>query len=168
MRQNQENRCLIRLANSKKEQGSATMKVEDIIRIKGNSVKMIKPTETVGSLSRQLQQARIGAMVVSSNGQKIDGIISERDIAYSLAERRGDLHLLPVSALMTREVVTCSPASSLTDAARLMKKHNIRHLPVKSGDQIAGLISIRDVLEHRIDEIERKSSLVMRLFAASS
>jgi CBS domain-containing protein len=158
---------VIQLALSKK-QGGATMKVEDIIRIKGNSVKMIKPTETVGSLSRQLQQARIGVMVVSSNGQKIDGIISERDIAYSLAERRGDLHLLPVSALMTREVVTCAPEDSLRDAARLMKTHNIRHLPVKQGDRMMGIISIRDVLEHRIDEIERRSNLVMRLFAASS
>lgn len=143
------------------------MKVSDILEIKGSSLKMIKPNETVGSLARQLQQARIGVMVVSQDGKTIDGIISERDIAYSLAERRGELHLLPVSVLMTREVITCSPENSLSDAARLMKKHNIRHLPVKQGDHLLGIISIRDVLEYRLDEIERKSNLVMRFLAAS-
>lgn len=106
------------------------MKVSDILEIKGPSVKTIKPTETVGRLARQLQQNRIGAMVVSSDGQTIDGI-SERDIAYSLADRRGELHLLPVSSLMTRNVITCTPEAGLAEIMGQMMRHRIRHLPVK-------------------------------------
>ena len=143
------------------------MNVGDILAIKGSDLKMIKPAETVGNLARQLQQARIGAMVVSQDGQTIDGIISERDIAYSLAERRGELHLLPVSALMTRKVMTCSPEDSLSQAASLMSRYQIRHLPVKQDGRLVGIVSIRDVLEHRIGEIERKAALVMDLVSKS-
>lgn len=137
------------------------MKVADILENKGQSVKTIKPTETVGRLARQLQQNRIGAMVVSSDGQTVEGIISERDIAYSLADRRGELHLLPVSSLMTRNVVTCSPEDSLSEIVRQMVKHRIRHLPVKREQQLVGIVSIRDVLAFRLDEVERNSKVLM-------
>ena len=141
------------------------MKVADILEIKGPSLKTIKPNETVGKLARQLQQSRVGVMVVSDDGQTIDGIISERDIAYSLADRRGELHLLPVSALMTRDVITCSPDNSLSEVVRLMAMHHIRHLPVTLGDQLIGIISIRDVLQCRLDEVESKSKLLMNWLA---
>lgn len=136
------------------------MKVADILQIKGRAVKTIKPHETVGSLARQLQQQRIGGMVVSHDGQRAVGIVSERDIAYSLAERRGDLHLLPVSALMTRAVITCSAENSLIEAARLMTKHQIRHLPVEQDGRLIGLISIRDVIAFRLDELESTTNLL--------
>jgi CBS domain-containing protein len=141
------------------------MKVVDILEIKGRSLHTIKPTETVGKLARQLQQNRVGVMIVTADGETIDGIISERDIAYSLADRRGELHLLPVSTLMTRDVITCSPHDSLSEVARLMTKHHIRHLPVKADQQLIGLISIRDVLEWRLDEVESKSKLLMNWLA---
>jgi CBS domain-containing protein len=79
------------------------MKVADILEVKARSLKMIKPYETIGKLARQLQQNRIGVMIVSDHGRAISGIVSERDIAYSLADRRGELHLLPVSAVMTKK-----------------------------------------------------------------
>lgn len=158
---------VIVLAAWQRPEGSKVMNVGDILALKGSDLKMIKPTETVGNLARQLQQARIGAMVVSQDGQTIDGIISERDIAYSLAERRGELHLLPVSALMTRKVTTCSPEDSLSQVAALMSRHKIRHLPVEQNGRLVGIVSIRDVLEHRVGEIERKASLVMELVSTS-
>ena len=141
------------------------MKVSEILSKKGAFVRMIKPGETIGNLARQLQQARIGVMVVSQDGSKVDGIISERDIAYSLADRRGDLHLLPVSALMTRNVVACDPEDSLSDVARLMTKHNIRHLPVKKDERLLGLISMRDIIAHRLDKLESKSKIMKSWFA---
>ncbi len=73
------------------------MKVRDILEKNGPQLHTIKSKETVGKLARQLQQLRVGVMIVSDDGSSIDGIISERDIAYSLADRRGGLHLLPVS-----------------------------------------------------------------------
>ncbi len=136
------------------------MKVANILDAKSGSLKTIKPSETVGSLSRELKQHRIGVMVVSQDGQTIDGIVSERDIAYSLAERRGELHLLPVSALMTRKVITCSPEDSLSQAAGLMREHNIRHLPVVDDGRTIGIISIGDVLEFRMGKVVRQSNIV--------
>lgn len=142
------------------------MNIADVLAAKGSDVKTIKPSETIGILSRQLQQARIGVMVVSQDGACIDGIISERDIAYSLAERRGELHLLQVSALMTRKVITCKPEDTLSEAAALMNNHRIRHLPVVEAGRLIGIVSIRDVLEHRIGEVERKTGLMNRLIAS--
>jgi CBS domain-containing protein len=127
----------------------------------------VKPNETIGSLARKLQQNRVGVMVVSADGHSLDGIISERDIAYSLAERRGELHLLPVSVLMTRNVVTCSPECSLSEVMRLMRQHHIRHVPVEAENRVVGVVSIRDIMEFRLNEIERRSNFVRNWFATS-
>lgn len=141
------------------------MNVGDVLAQKGSNVQTVQPNETIGYLSRRLQQERIGVMVVSHDGKSIDGIISERDIAYALAERRGELHLLSVSALMTRKVITCEPAETLSSAAALMNRHRIRHLPVVQDGVLVGIISIRDVLEQRVGEVERKAGLVGKLVA---
>jgi len=143
------------------------MKAVDLLKSKTSGLLTIKPGETVGALARKLQQNRVGVMVVSGDGQALDGIISERDVAYSLAERRGELHLLPVSALMTRRVVTCTPACSLADVMHLMRQHHIRHVPVVDGSRVVGLISIRDIMEFRLSEVERRSRLVERWLAMS-
>jgi CBS domain-containing protein len=98
-------------------------------------------------------------MVVSDNGRAIDGIISERDIAYSLAERRGELHLLPVSAIMVRRVVTCAPEDGMVHVMELMRTHHIRHVPVREAGCLRGIVSMRDAFEFRLDQIERNASL---------
>jgi CBS domain-containing protein len=143
------------------------MKVTDVLKSKGSQVVTIKPTETIGTLSRQLQQHRVGAIVVSHNGIAIDGIISERDVAYSLAERRGELHLLQVSALMTKQVVTCSPSDTLQEVSLVMTKKRIRHLPVKDNGQLVGIISMRDVVEYRLNAMERRSAALQAYVLAS-
>src|SRR5262245_34876873 len=106
------------------------MKVAGLLDGNKRQVLTVKPNETIGMLARMLQQHRIGVMVVSSDGRTPEGIISERDIAYSLAERRGELHLLPVSALMTRRVITCTSESHVLEVMSLMRQHHIRHVPV--------------------------------------
>ncbi|HEX2841269.1 CBS domain-containing protein [Hyphomicrobium sp.] len=135
------------------------MRVVEFLEKRGRRVFTVKTSESIGYLARQLQRHRIGVMVVSDNGHAIDGIISERDIAYSLAERRGELHLLPVSALMVRRVITCSPQDTMSYVMELMKVHHIRHIPVQDAGRLAGVISMRDALEFRLDEIERKANL---------
>lgn len=141
------------------------MQVMDYIARNVRPVPTIGSKETIGSLARYLQQERVGAAVVSDDGHAIDGIISERDIAYSLAERRGELHLLPVSALMTRRVVTCAPEDSLAKVLQLMRTHHIRHMPVRSGSGLVGLLSMRDLVQYRLDQLEKGAKLAMLLHA---
>jgi len=135
-------------------------KVADMLKAKAPGASTIKPSETVGTLARRLQQERLGAMIVSKDGRTVDGIISERDVAYALALHRGQLHALPVSALMTKSVVTCSPQDSVAHASRLMAERHIRHLPVVDGEQLVGVIGMRDIFMHRLDEMQQVTRLL--------
>ena len=85
------------------------MKVSDIIQTKGSVVKTVRPESSARELSVRLRADQIGAMVVSSDGKSIDGIITERDLAYGLAAHGSDLPTIPVSRLMTKVVLVCSP-----------------------------------------------------------
>jgi CBS domain-containing protein len=141
------------------------VKVANILAVKGSAVITIGPSETIAALSRRLREERIGAAIVSSDGQTVDGVISERDIAYALCVHKADLHAMPVSALMTRAVITCSVNDSIGIVASTMMSRNIRHLPVKEGDRLVGMVSIRDVLNQRLDELQRETGL-LRAFAS--
>lgn len=136
------------------------VKVSDVLKVKGPGKTTIKPSETIGVLSRRLQQERLGAMIVSSDGQTVDGIISERDIAYGIALHKGDLHSLPVSALMTKNAVTCAPADSVAEVSRVMAERHIRHLPVVEDGHLVGVIGMRDIFMHRLDEMQRVTRLL--------
>jgi CBS domain-containing protein len=141
------------------------VKVADILAAKGSAVTTVSPAETIATLSNRLRERRIGAAVVSRDGQTVDGVISERDIAYGLCIHTGDLHTMPVSSLMTKAVITCSPDDSVAIIAATMMARNIRHLPVKEGDRLVGMVSIRDVLNVRLDELQRETGL-LRSFAS--
>ena len=143
------------------------MKVADILRIKGSVVKTVPPHETALLLSGQMRAEQIGALVVSTDGNSIDGIVSERDLAYGLATYGGRLPTIPISELMTKAVTVCSPEDSVTDVMKLMTMRRIRHVPVKDGDQLVGIISIGDVLKHRLGELEVEAD-VLRDYAVAA
>ncbi len=143
------------------------MKVADILRIKGSVVKTVAPHETALLLSGQLRAEQIGALVVSTDGNSIDGIVSERDLAYGLATHGAKLPTIPISELMTKAVIVCSPEDSVTDLMKLMTQRRIRHVPVKDGDQLVGIISIGDVLKHRLGELQVEAN-VLRDYAAAA
>ena len=143
------------------------MKVADILEIKGSTVITIKPTETMAALSQRLRERRIGAAIVSGNGQTVDGVISERDIAYGLSVHKADLHAMPVSALMTKAVITCSPDDNLGIVASTMLSRNVRHLPVLDGNRLIGMVSIRDVLNFRVDQLQRETG-ALRAFVSQT
>ncbi len=144
---------------------SDVVKVADILAIKGSRVITVLPSESIGTLSHRLCERRIGAAVVSSDGQSIEGVISERDVAYAVAVHKSDLHTLPVSALMTKAVISCSPKDSVATVASTMLSRNVRHLPVAEGGRLVGMISIRDVLNLRVDELQRQTNQ-LRAFAS--
>jgi CBS domain-containing protein len=144
-----------------------TVKVADILAVKGSRVVTVQPSETIATLSERLRERRIGAAVVSGDGQAIDGVISERDVAYALAVHKAALHAMPVSALMTKTVISCSPGDSVATVASTMLARSVRHLPVEEGGRLVGMISIRDVLNQRVDELQRQTNQ-LRAFASQT
>ena len=134
------------------------MKVRDVLALKGYTIITVEPSDTIATLSKLLREKRIGAAVVSSNGRTIEGVISERDVAYGLGIHAADLHALPVSALMTKTVITCSPNDSIANVASTMLSRNVRHLPVEDGACFVGMVSIRDILKLRVDELQQQAA----------
>ena len=141
------------------------MKVSDILAAKGSAVVTVRPSETIGALSQRLREHRIGAAIVSGDGKTVEGVISERDVAYAVAIHKAELHSLPVSELMTKTVITCSPHESVANVASTMRARNIRHIPVEESGRLVGMVSIRDVLNHRTDDLQQQTSL-LRAFAS--
>lgn len=114
-----------------------------------------------------MRDEQIGAAIVSDDGKSIDGIISERDLAYGLAAHGSKLPGIAVSELMTKAVIVCSPEDSVTDVMKLMTERRTRHLPVKDGDRLVGIISIGDVLKHRLGEMQLEAN-VLRDYAIAA
>ena len=136
------------------------MNVADILRTKGAAVTTVSAGASALVVAQRLRGQRIGAMIVSDDGHSIEGIISERDLAYGLAKYADDLPNVSVSELMTTDVITCSPRDSVSEIAKVMTQRRIRHLPVKDGDQLVGIITIGDVLKHRLDEMQLEANVL--------
>ena len=143
------------------------MKVSDIIKTKGSIVKTVEPETSARELSVRLHAEQIGAMVVSRDGHSIDGIVTEREIAYGLAAHGSELPTLPVSRLMAKAVIVCSPDDTITHVMRVMTQRRVRHVLVKEGDRLVGIVSIGDLLKHRVDELELEAN-VMRDYAVAA
>jgi CBS domain-containing protein len=141
----------------------ASSKVADVLEQKGDSVSTIQPTDTIATLSRRLRDEQVGALIVSADGRSVDGIISERDVAYALATHLGELHSMPVSALMTKTVISCAPTDKISDAAKVLRENRIRHLPVTDGKTLLGVIGMRDILIQRLDDIRHSTKKVSHL-----
>lgn len=143
------------------------MKVSNILSAKTPAVMTVRPTDTIAQLARKLRLERVGAMIVSKDGSTIDGIISERDVAYGLAEHENQLMELAVSDLMTKSVVTCSPDDNVSTIAKTMTERRIRHLPVEEGSKLVGIISVGDVVKHRLEELQLEAN-VLRDYAVAA
>ena len=130
------------------------MRISDVIKRKGGDVVTVAPDATVKSLIALLDEHRIGALVVSTDGRSVDGIVSERDVVRRLHTSGADVLELPVSAIMTAEVETCAPDVSIEHLMRLMTDKRVRHVPVVAQGVLTGIVSIGDVVKHRIDELQ--------------
>ena len=130
------------------------MQIVQLLRHKGHEVATIDGSRSVRDALALLSERRIGALVVSADGQRIDGILSERDIARGLHERGAGLLGDPVTSVMTADVHTCMPGVQLTDLARLMTDERVRHVPVVDDGVLVGIVSIGDVVKARLDELE--------------
>lgn len=129
------------------------MSVADILKEKGDSVETITRDASVGDAVQVLRDRKIGALVVSSDGRSIDGILSERDVVRGLADNPDGLSGRKVKDLMTAKVTTCSPEDGVEKVMLEMTELRARHFPVVDGGRLVGIVSIGDVVKHRLDEV---------------
>lgn len=130
------------------------MKISDVLHAKGPGVVTVTPDTTVGRLLAILAEHHIGAVVVSTTGTDIQGIISERDVVRHLHTEGPPVLDGPVSAIMTTEVITCEADEDLEDLARTMTDNRFRHMPVVTDGGLSGLVSIGDIVKTRIDQLQ--------------
>jgi CBS domain-containing protein len=133
------------------------MIVKTILSSKGSDVITIEPTATLEEAIAVLTKHRIGALVVLSADQRVIGILSERDIVRALSEQSAGALKQPLAKTMTRVVVTCCEADTVSDIMEQMTRGRFRHIPVLEQDRLIGIVSIGDVVKHRLGEMERES-----------
>jgi CBS domain-containing protein/beta-phosphoglucomutase-like phosphatase (HAD superfamily) len=136
------------------------MRVSDILKTKGSAVKTIEANATMRALAHSFRREVVGAMLVLDGQGKLQGIVSERDLARGIDEFGTQLTEMRVSDLMTRSVVTCAPEDSVAAVASVMTQRRIRHLPVIVDGLVVGLISIGDVLKYRLDEVQLEANVL--------
>ena len=133
------------------------MQVRELLRRKGSDVATVDPGTSITAVLAELAEHGIGALVVSADGMKVEGIISERDVVRRLA-RDGIAALeLPARDVMTEHVTTCGPDTRLDELMAVMTEGRFRHVPVTELDLLIGIISIGDVVNARVRELEQET-----------
>ena len=136
------------------------MIVEHILADKGHDVITTGPERTLSETARLLDEKRVRAVVVSDADHPVLGIISERDIARAVAERGAVALDEPVAQHMTAKVITCTRSFTTKDLMELMTDRRIRHVPVVEGGRLNGIVSIGDVVKHRLNELEAEDQIM--------
>ncbi|MEN0000057.1 MAG: CBS domain-containing protein [Pseudomonadota bacterium] len=143
------------------------MSVSAILKEKGSSVFTLASTLSIMDAVAMLGEHKVGALIVSDNGETIDGILSERDIVRGVAHFGSACLQKSVADLMTRNVITCTEEATVSDLMELMTKGRFRHLPVVRGDKLVGVVSIGDIVKRRIAEIEREAEEIRSYIATA-
>lgn len=134
------------------------MDIESILAIKGREVRTILPGATVAEAVQRMRAEVVGALVVSEDDVRIHGIVSDRGVMNAIADRGVAAMNERVGDMMTKEVFTCSPEDRVSAIMAMMTQRRIRHIPVVDKDGwLCGIISIGDVVKHRLDEIQREA-----------
>lgn len=137
--------------------------VQDILGTKGSEVLMIPPDTRVDRVAQRMRHAHVGAFVVSRDGTRIDGLVTERDLVEAIAKHGRAALDLRVSSVMEHRVLTCRPDDSVRSVMATMTHERVRHLPVVRDGAACGIISIGDVIKTYVDETDLEAS-VMRDF----
>jgi CBS domain-containing protein len=142
------------------------MRVSNLLEGKGSMVVTVTRDATVGDVVAELTHHRVGALVVSPDGQRIEGIVSERDIVKRLSVLNTRLLDEPVSSIMSTEVRVSAPTDDVESIMNLMTEQRIRHVPVVEDGHLVGIISIGDVVKSRIGELEKDRNELMEYITA--
>lgn len=143
------------------------MTVKAILSRKGRDVVTIAPSATLLEAAKLLAKRRIGAVVVTGADHRVAGILSERDIVRALGERGASALDENVAAVMTRKVTTCNEADTVVAIMERMTAGKFRHVPVVDQGRLVGVISIGDVVNHRLHEIEGETNALREYIATA-
>jgi len=130
------------------------MIIARILAGKGRDVVTIEPEQTLADAARLLAERRIGAVVVADAKHPVQGIISERDIVRAVAQRGGAALEEPVSQHMSAKLFSCTRACTVSKIMEIMTDQKVRHVPVVESGRLGGIISIGDIVKHRLAEME--------------
>ncbi len=133
------------------------MQVSVLLQSKGTEVVTVRPEASIAEVAIVLAEHRIGAVVVTDDGRAIDGVLSERDIVRALARPDDGMLAATARSLMTAEVVTCQPDTTVEELMATMTDRRIRHVPVLVDGAMVGLVSIGDVVKHHIATLEHET-----------
>jgi CBS domain-containing protein len=139
------------------------MTIAAVIREKGRNVVSVSPEAGIAEIASIIASRRIGAVVVLADHGGLVGIVSERDVVKALARHGVRALELTASDLMTRQVTTVAMQTSVDQAMEIMDAGYFRHLPVMDGTELAGIVSIRDLVKHRIRVHQRALSLALHV-----
>jgi CBS domain-containing protein len=143
------------------------MTVEHILKDKGRDVVTMHPQQTLADAARTLFERRIGAVIIADESRPVAGILSERDIVRALARDGAAALDHPVSRHMTAKVVTCAGASAINEVMELMTQGKFRHVPVIEEGHLRGIVSIGDIVKHRLAEIEAEHQALREYIATA-
>jgi CBS domain-containing protein len=141
------------------------MLVTEILKDKGDAVFSVSPSQTLVEACREMNERRIGAVMVC-DGDRVVGVLSERDVVRAVARTGPEVLSEAVSSHMTREVVFAEPAETVTMLMSRMTDRRIRHLPVLREKRLIGVISIGDVVKCQIEEATREAESLRTYIAA--
>ncbi|MGL4396733.1 MAG: CBS domain-containing protein [Hyphomicrobium sp.] len=141
------------------------MIIRNILKVKGQNVTTARPDESVQEIAARLSQRKIGAIVIVGEGGAVAGIISERDVIRVIALHGAKALQMTVADVMTRDVVTCTEATTVEEIMEMMTDGRFRHLPVVEDNALIGIVSIGDIVKHHIAEVELEVSAMRGYFA---
>src|SRR6202021_2707082 len=142
------------------------MSIESILRQKGTNVTTIAPEASIKRAADWLRAKNIGTLVVTS-GDAVLGLISEREIVHAFSRYGETAASMPVKEIMQHGVTTVSPDESVNRVMNLMTRHRVRHMPVLRGGNLAGIVSIGDVVKYRLEQLQLETDVLRDVYIAA-
>lgn len=143
------------------------MRIKDIAGAGGNEVETTRPDVTVDTACHVMRARNIGALVVSEDGSRLDGLLTERDVIDGLVRHGAEVLQGPVARVMQRRPATCPPDARIPNVVQTMTDQRTRHVVVLDDDVVTGIVSIGDVVKHRIADLELEVAMMRTRQAAT-
>ncbi len=137
------------------------MRINDVINAKGHTVVTARTDQTVERLIELLAGHRIGAVIVTDDGESVAGIAGERDVVRALAERGVAALAAPIGEIMDTHVHTCVPDDDLATVAGIMTEYRSRHMPVVKDDRFIAIVSVGDIVKGRIEQLQTEQEYLL-------